>query len=612
MPRPLNKHPPPPDFLRRQQQQENGISFAKKRPKQSIQDRLLGKKPKPAARKYQVGDIILMPTHFYFSGSAMTIGQILANTPSWQNPRRFEWPMEDALAEIVEIDEENNGSGPQDFSIVIRRVGCQEDDEISARFWVDPKHIPGLFVPTALLEEFTPVAVPETRNGQDTTALLLEQQDELEFQIFSRKLSCLYYLGPTKTGLHTLATQPDASCVHRADYRADEIQALLAPDCSESTNNESLLSNQPTISTPTPPTMTTVVEKTGELKEVNTMINIEEAKTHLGKKFRHADDVATLLSLALNLNQNVMMYGPGGHGKSEMTEEFLKWAGLEAYTMACGEGLSEEKLFGGVDMKKLTDEGKVEYLFENSFMNHEIVVFEELFDAPTSVLLSLKDILTSKRFRQGNQVHEIKTKTVIVCTNRTRQEVGEDASSLALLERFPLELEVKWPSYSFKDYGLMFNTVLGSETCQKHGTELKMLSSMCAKTGENNDTPISPRTAMHAARTLVKAGFDALRFIAGLPLGDYKELLAKAEREQKIEKQKTDLESIKTRLHDIVKAAKSIKVDDTADAIKLTSQLKTINAEMAQIAAFDDNLPLRNEIMEQATKVRQEVFDIIG
>jgi hypothetical protein len=52
-------------------------------------------------------------------------------------------------------------------------------------------------------------------------------------------------------------------------------------------------------------------------------------------------------------------------------------------------------LFGGLDINKFHDEGVLEYLLDNSFMNHEYVVFEEMMDAPDFILEQLKDILSS-------------------------------------------------------------------------------------------------------------------------------------------------------------------------------------------------------------------------
>ena len=137
------------------------------------------------------------------------------------------------------------------------------------------------------------------------------------------------------------------------------------------------------------------------------------------EKFIYSNDVVDVLMTGLETGKNVLLWGKGGHGKSEITELVFKTLYKEGiikempFVQAFGDGLTEEKLFGGMNIKKYREEGLIEYLPEYSFMNHEIVVFEEIFDAPASVLLSLKDIMTSKKFRQGNEVFNIKTKIII-------------------------------------------------------------------------------------------------------------------------------------------------------------------------------------------------------
>src|SRR4029078_3038105 len=113
-----------------------------------------------------------------------------------------------------------------------------------------------------------------------------------------------------------------------------------------------------------------------------------------------------------------------------------------------GSGTTTDKLFGGLDLKLFNEEGKIQYLVENSFMNDEFVIFEELFDAPDYILEQLKDILSSGVFRNGTQVFPIKTKLIICCTNKTREQFSKNDSLKALMERFPLEHEVKWDSYN--------------------------------------------------------------------------------------------------------------------------------------------------------------------
>lgn len=224
-----------------------------------------------------------------------------------------------------------------------------------------------------------------------------------------------------------------------------------------------------------------------------------QLKHVLEQKFIYVDEVAEILELGFTAKKNVFLYGRGGHAKSEILQEFLKYvdpSGEDCFVQACGEGLSEEKLFGGLDLQKFQKTGEIEYLVQNSFMNHKYVVFEELLDSRMNVLLSLKDILTSGIFRQGKQQFKIKTEFIVCLTNRTKQEVAEDNSIKALMERFPLEMKVEWPKYEKEDYVEMFRKVL------KH--DLIDVATICAKINETGDF-VSPRTAIHMGQVYLSS-----------------------------------------------------------------------------------------------------------
>jgi hypothetical protein len=66
-----------------------------------------------------------------------------------------------------------------------------------------------------------------------------------------------------------------------------------------------------------------------------------------------------------------------------------------------GAGMNADRLFGGLDINKFHDEG-VLYLLDNSFMNHEYVVFE-MMDAPDFILEQLKDILSSENLEMEHK-----------------------------------------------------------------------------------------------------------------------------------------------------------------------------------------------------------------
>jgi MoxR-like ATPase len=229
------------------------------------------------------------------------------------------------------------------------------------------------------------------------------------------------------------------------------------------------------------------------------------------ESFVNSNEVVDVLMTGIELHKNVILYGRGGHGKSEMTELVLKtlydnkFIKELPFVQAFGDGLTEDHLFGGMDIKKYRENGVLEYLTQYSFMNHEIVVFEEIFDAPAQVLLSLKDIITSKRFRKGNQNHPIKTKVIIGLTNKTKEEFNEKSDSLkALTERFPLTLKVEWRSYNRYDFMNLFLEVFKFDFYREHKEKLTVLSTIIDMNNSSGRSFISPRTAIWAAEIYCK------------------------------------------------------------------------------------------------------------
>lgn len=243
-----------------------------------------------------------------------------------------------------------------------------------------------------------------------------------------------------------------------------------------------------------------------EIKEASLDNELLEAQAVVGEKFIFCEDMVDILFAGVESGKNVILWGRGGHGKSEVTELVLKHLHEknilkeEPFVQAFGDGLTEEKLFGGMNIKKYKEEGVIEYLPENSFMNFEVVVFEEIFDAPSSVLLSLKDIMTSGKFRQGTEVFDVKTKLIIGLTNKSKKEFSEKDESLkALAERFPLTLNVEWKHYKKTNFIKLFKTVLGQDKYNANKSKLSELANIIDMNNASGNTFVSPRTAVAAA-----------------------------------------------------------------------------------------------------------------
>lgn len=225
------------------------------------------------------------------------------------------------------------------------------------------------------------------------------------------------------------------------------------------------------------------------------------------EKFVFMDKTINILNVGLATSKNVVLYGPGGHGKSEITLDFLKSKGINPYIITMGTGMTTDRLFGGLDIPTFEKTGKIEYLVENSFMNHEYVIFEELFDAPDFILEQLKDILSSGTFRNGTQIYPINTKFIICCTNRTRDEFSKNMSLKALMERFPLELNVIWDNYTEITYNKLLESKYGE------GEVDPVIPYLLQEYAKNGIT-ISPRVAVTAYQIYDECGPDALAFIA--------------------------------------------------------------------------------------------------
>lgn len=249
-----------------------------------------------------------------------------------------------------------------------------------------------------------------------------------------------------------------------------------------------------------------------EIKNENNISEMqEEIQAVVNDKFIYSDDVVDVLIAAIESGRNALLWGRGGHGKSEITELVLNKL-YEAghlkelpFIQAFGDGLTTEKLFGGMNIKKYKEHGVIEYLPENSFMNHEIVVFEEIFDAPANLLLELKDIMTSKKFRQGTEVFDVKTKVYIGLTNKSKEEFADKDDSLkALAERFALTLKVEWNKYTAKDFRLLFKKVFGDNYYADNQGKLDTLASIAEMNNTEGTSFISPRTAVAAADLFVR------------------------------------------------------------------------------------------------------------
>lgn len=257
-----------------------------------------------------------------------------------------------------------------------------------------------------------------------------------------------------------------------------------------------------------------------EFRELN-------AKEILEESFVFVKDVAQALQTALITGKNVLLYGPGGHAKSEMVNLLIQKLGLEndTFYQFFGEGMSEDRLFGQIDLEALETEKKIRYNTNESFLTKKYAVFEELFDAPSKVLTALKDTLTRKIMVNGAQQIPMKTKTIIALTNVDPKEIETlGASYKALLERFPIQVKVDWASYRPEAYEAMLQKVIKKKNTFGVTIPTNIYAEALAISNTKGNF-ISPRTAVHGLDILIasaqangrtipeKEDYELLRFL---------------------------------------------------------------------------------------------------
>lgn len=330
---------------------------------------------------------------------------------------------------------------------------------------------------------------------------------------------------------------------------------------------------------------------------------LERIKEILSASFIYADDVAEILAVALTAKKNVILWGPGGHAKSAMVTAVIQGLGLEneTFIQSFGEGLDEAALWGGLDFGKLEREKVLEYFPERSFLNRRVAVFEELFDAPASVLLSLKDAMTSGALRKGAQVFPMTTEVIIGCTNREPAELSEmGPAAAALVERFPLQLRVAWHSYKSDDYKSLYAKV---PSLRLNGFT-PILAEVIGKAVADGNV-VSPRTAIHArdavlgradargAEKVEKGDLSALRFVPGLEkLGET--IAAEVEAAMARAEAASKLEGFEQQL-----AALVAEMGDTPiKALQTAKRLAVLESEMATLAVPDELIQRRDALRQ--------------
>jgi len=253
-------------------------------------------------------------------------------------------------------------------------------------------------------------------------------------------------------------------------------------------------------------------------------IPLAQVKKDLGKKFYKSEEVIEFLYSVLTSRGNGILHGPGGFGKSQITKEFLAYFDIPCIVKVGNSATDVESILGIPNIEKLTKESEYEIAFEKSvFALPGVLVLEEFLDVRPTVAAALKDILSEGGYRQGNGFMDSKVGSVIICSNKTPEEVSIDLSTAAFYkERFPYSSYVCWEDFSYTAFYEFYKLVYGEEV--EDNDKYQLLADICSSSC-TNDAVISPRIAIKARDLFLTSGsISNLKYLASIDYSKIEEV----------------------------------------------------------------------------------------
>lgn len=329
-------------------------------------------------------------------------------------------------------------------------------------------------------------------------------------------------------------------------------------------------------------------------------IGLPKLKIDVGKYFFEMDSVVEALYVALTSGLNIILYGPGGFGKTQVVKKFLEVSGLNYSTVVGYEDMEVDGLLGVVNIKKLTEEASYEICFENSvFRNPGILILEEFLDARPSTAAALKDILTEGGYRRGASLVESLISSVIICTNKSPDEMSGTTSSAAFYrERFPIVVNVAWDTFDTQTY-LRYLYHIKSKESVAMPDEYMIIAELSSRTSAKG-LIVSPRIVKYASDLIdLHKDLSCLNNLAGLDTSEINDvkLVCKAKSE-------------KVRINELVHNVKTIigpmKDAESYTVVFLNDSLGKLDYILSKI---DSIALLSPESFEAVTALRKECSD---
>lgn len=324
----------------------------------------------------------------------------------------------------------------------------------------------------------------------------------------------------------------------------------------------------------------------------------EEFKALIAAKFILMDEVADALYNAITLRQHIMLYGQGGHAKSELAEYAvgLFYKPEDTFILSVDRHTPQAALTGPTNVPELM-RGNYTLVVQQSIMAHKAAIIEEGLDS--RVISGLKDLLTRGRFCTGDVCYDMKTEFIILCTNHTPEDWAQNASDMALLRRFHYRVKVEWKKYKEENFMKMFAT-------RFEDPERLRPIAMMAEMVRGDNPEYTPAAAIKDASAYLKYGEAGLIGSAILTQNHIKFIATATQRAQA----KTKYAQISSELRDVIMEARNINnpaiytqaIKKLNNLLTRTDELRPDSSLIVMVKQLRDNIQNTTEAFNYALK----------
>ena len=246
-----------------------------------------------------------------------------------------------------------------------------------------------------------------------------------------------------------------------------------------------------------------------------------QAIEELNKRFPNIPKAVNAVVNSLIHERHCVLYGRGGHAKSQLVESAIKLLRGDDYfysetkILACSEDTDPANFVGYVDMVEFRERGNLLYKLDQTIYDSEITVLEEGFDLADYLLTTMRDPFTRGELCINKTCYKSKLKTLFVCTNVNPYSWAKTASQKATLARFHFVVETEWESYEVGNWDNMFKALnfTGYEPF-----------SLFAERDNKESNGMSPRDMVNMYKIYKDIGFPALQTFNGMNPERFQEL----------------------------------------------------------------------------------------